>query len=295
MRVERRRRGRRSLVATAVAVASLVTAGAASADSTFGLTSPGSQSGAPGADIKFGTVYDLTEAGTTVDFRFYATGGAADQTFRPAIYAVDGGGTPTSVVVAGDSATVPSGAAGSWVTVTLPSTALTPGQYLLALFSGPTGSNAAIAYNPVNGAVIYNTDAYPGTPPPAGTPFGAVNHDNQQLSVYVTYRPTNNQADNHTADPTTTQAGPASPPPPPPPPPRGQYCLDGKYVDLLLGQPSFDPAWAGAVPAGYFPGVGLSCMVPAGYAATSLLVNSGGDDLGPDDRGRIYRYFAKVS
>jgi hypothetical protein len=40
-----------------------------------------------------------------------------------------------------------------------------------------------------------------------------------------------------------------SPPPADPGTSRTGYCYNGKYADLLLNQPSWDPQWAGATPA----------------------------------------------
>jgi hypothetical protein len=77
----------------------------------------------------------------------------------------------------------------------------------------------------------------------------------------------------------------------PPPPARGAYCLNGKFLDLQLGQPALDPRYAGATPAFYYQGIGLTCdPLPAGYVLTDTLVNSSGLDIGAIDPGRIYRY-----
>jgi hypothetical protein len=77
----------------------------------------------------------------------------------------------------------------------------------------------------------------------------------------------------------------------PPPPARGAYCLNGKFLDLQLGQPALDPRYTGAIPALYYQGIGLTCdPLPAGYVLTDTLVNSSGLDIGAIDPGRIYRY-----
>ena len=51
-----------------------------------------------------------------------------------------------------------------------------------------------------------------------------------------------------------TSGGPAKvvvlqPPPADPGTSRAGYCLNGKYADLLVDQPNWDPQWAGATPA----------------------------------------------
>ena len=77
----------------------------------------------------------------------------------------------------------------------------------------------------------------------------------------------------------------------PPPPARGAYCLNGRFLDLELGQPALDPRYTGGTPAFYYQGIGLTCdPLPAGYVFTDTLVNSSGLDIGAIDPGRIYRY-----
>jgi hypothetical protein len=47
---------------------------------------------------------------------------------------------------------------------------------------------------------------------------------------------------------------------------RAGYCLAGIFVDLVLGQPDADPARAGATPAIFVAGEGITCDAPpAGY------------------------------
>ena len=47
---------------------------------------------------------------------------------------------------------------------------------------------------------------------------------------------------------------------------RAGYCLRGTFLDLLAGQPDFDPAYAGATPARFVKGLGITCdPAPAGY------------------------------
>lgn len=58
--------------------------------------------------------------------------------------------------------------------------------------------------------------------------------------------------------------------------PDGTPLAPGTFVDLLAGQPDADPHFAGATPAYYYEGVGISCDVLPGYAATGERVGYGG-------------------
>jgi hypothetical protein len=40
------------------------------------------------------------------------------------------------------------------------------------------------------------------------------------------------------------------------------YCLAGTFVDLIADQPETDPTYAGAVPAYYVDGMGITCDRP---------------------------------
>jgi hypothetical protein len=63
----------------------------------------------------------------------------------------------------------------------------------------------------------------------------------------------------------------------------------GTFLNLIDGQNSADASFAGATPAFYLEGLGISCDVPPGYAATRETV--GYDGLG--DPG-TYLYYAKT-
>lgn len=81
-------------------------------------------------------------------------------------------------------------------------------------------------------------------------------------------------------------------------PARAGYCLNAKFFDLQRDQPAKDPAYAGATPAFYYEGLGISCDRLPGYTATGGLVNGSGIDLGPiigpQDPGRIYPYLRRA-
>jgi hypothetical protein len=65
------------------------------------------------------------------------------------------------------------------------------------------------------------------------------------------------------------------------PPERAGYCMNGKFEDLIAGQPAVDPAWQGAVPAYYVEGIGLTCDTPsADYKLVpDVLVDGAGQSL----------------
>lgn len=68
--------------------------------------------------------------------------------------------------------------------------------------------------------------------------------------------------------------------------PRVGYCLDGKFLNLELGQPSVDPTYEDAVLAWYVHGRGITCAAPpAGYVA----FETAPDELGVP--GRLYAYW----
>jgi hypothetical protein len=59
-------------------------------------------------------------------------------------------------------------------------------------------------------------------------------------------------------------------------PDRYGYCLNGVFLNLLLGQPSYDPLYKGATPAFYVDGVGITCDPPSGVFSLAV------DLVGPD-------------
>jgi subtilisin-like proprotein convertase family protein len=68
------------------------------------------------------------------------------------------------------------------------------------------------------------------------------------------------------------------------------YCTTtGTFVNLVLGQPTNDPKYAGAVPANYLQGKGITCDSTAGYTATGTFAGPLGPGNGP------YPYFTKNS
>jgi hypothetical protein len=149
----------------------------------FGKTTTGSSWVSPGAGYKFGSVFNLPDPATLVDFKWYTRGGSATQTFTPVIYTTDTAGNPTSLLVVGAEITVTAGQAAGWVTSSLPASSLSPGNYLLALTSGPTSAGAANNMAPT-GSGYYNANPY-------GAPtanWGTINTETATWSFYVDYR-----------------------------------------------------------------------------------------------------------
>lgn len=73
---------------------------------------------------------------------------------------------------------------------------------------------------------------------------------------------------------------------------NGEPVRQGSFLNLLAGQPDYDPNYKGATPAIFVEGIGLTCdPPPAGYAFAEMLVNNEGQDLGASDTGRFYAFY----
>ena len=88
------------------------------APTTFGAVAAGASSAGPGAGYKFGSSYPLSVGGSATSFEFWARGGAASQSFTPAIYA-SSGSAPTSLVATGATVVVAANQPAGWVTSSL--------------------------------------------------------------------------------------------------------------------------------------------------------------------------------
>lgn len=75
-------------------------------------------------------------------------------------------------------------------------------------------------------------------------------------------------------------------------PVRAGYCTaTGTFVNLLLGQPTWDRTYAGLTPATFVQGRGIACGgTPAGYSLAAAPVNGSGVAGGPTDPTSIYPY-----
>ena len=68
--------------------------------------------------------------------------------------------------------------------------------------------------------------------------------------------------------------------------PRVGYCMDGKFLNLELGQPKLDPMYEDAVLAWYIDGRGITCAAPPpGWVA----FETAPDEFGVP--GRLYAYW----
>ena len=66
--------------------------------------------------------------------------------------------------------------------------------------------------------------------------------------------------------------------------PDGAPIAAGTFLNLVLGQPGFDPHYTGAYPSFYIEGVGITCNTPAGLASLQgppLRADAGGNQT-PD-------------
>ena len=152
---------------------------------TLGVDVPGTIGDQPGNGYKFAGIHRLQDQARLVDFRFYARGGIAAQSFVPAIYATSAG-SPSTLITKGPTVTVAVNSPAAWRTSVLPAgVTLQPGDYSLALLPGPIGQGAFVYY-----------DAVPGTPswwnfngwPNPTTSWGVLNSSPGTLwSFHVTY------------------------------------------------------------------------------------------------------------
>ena len=73
------------------------------------------------------------------------------------------------------------------------------------------------------------------------------------------------------------------------PPQRGHragYCLHGEFLDLAYRQPEWDKRYAGAKPAIFVRGIGLTCTAPPGYTRQGFAPSTLGAPEG------FYPYYA---
>ena len=235
-------------VAAALAVVALTgamafaAAPAAAADGMFG--NPNGTGCLPGfpEDLLVGTEFTLGETGQLLTFHMQAAGGEADQAFRGVVYSIDSPGVGT-LVATSTEIVVPAGSSPTWHVATLPGALLPPGQYVIGFIGGPAGG-AAPCLDIDAGTIYFGGGSYPTPPSTIAGAFG----DFATLAVYVRYTVFDRQG-----------------------PPRRGYCLNGSFLDLLKDQPTSDAAYAGATPALYVDGKGITCDAPpAGFAYAGL-------------------------
>lgn len=139
------------------------------------------------ANQKRASKFTLADKATVLRFSAYldGNGGATGtQAIRMALYR-DNAGVPGAFVTQSNTATVTSGAAGSWVTFTAPAATLDPAAYWIAIHTGATGGVARNRGGDVPNNWYGNADTFSdGASSPFGTP-GALGTGT--LSVNVTY------------------------------------------------------------------------------------------------------------
>ncbi|MGE0879445.1 MAG: hypothetical protein AB7O61_12430, partial [Acidimicrobiia bacterium] len=170
-------------VAIAVVATALVSLATVSGADTFGQTTIGASTARPGAGYKFGSLFTVASAGTTTSISFYARGGTSSQQFVPVVYRVDASNNPTTLVTSGATTTIAANQAAGWVTVPLPSVALTAGTYLLGWVSGNSDVAAFLYYDAVTNAGVWAGATFPTAP----ATWDVVNRENIRWSIYLTY------------------------------------------------------------------------------------------------------------
>ena len=159
------------------------------AKKTFGRTDVATmRSGGMTADMKRGSKFTLSEAGTLLNFSAHldGNGGASgSQSVRVVLYRDASGASGAKVAESSPVVITASAAAGSWITFNAPQVALTPGAYWLVLH---TGGTAGIARNAGDGAANWygNADTYADG---ASDPFGTGSTGTGTLSIYASYAP----------------------------------------------------------------------------------------------------------
>ena len=224
---------------------------------TVGNTTVGTASSVPGSGFKFGSVFTTTVAGTSADFRFYAQGGSAPQSFVPFIYSVVAG-QPATLLGSGPVITVPAGQPAGWVSGPLTGISLAASTpYMIGVLAGPTGSQAAEFYTTVANGAYWNANTA-GYPVPAST-WGAINISNQLWDFAVDY---------------TTSGGGGSAPTNTAPPVISGSPTVGSVLTTTTG------TWSGTAPIGYAEQWqrcdtgGANCTPITGATGTSYALTS---------------------
>jgi len=283
------------------AVALLAAGSAAGGTFTLGTTSIGPTDLAASDTTALGNVYTLAKAGTATDLSVYVMVTIADQSFTPVVYAVSGG-VPGALVASGAPVTVTSGQGPGWVDAPLTPTKLSPGDYLIGLLFGSAsdGFRFAITTSGDLHATTMSSGTTPDDPWPGSTIYSGT------MSAFLTLTTPESK-------PKPKPSNPSQPTVCTPAPgggcyenlSRAGYCaaagdtdpntgaplVVGSFLNLFVGQPTWDPHYTGASPAIFVKGKGITCdPPPPGYVDSGHKVSSA-EVSNPSDPGAIYEYW----
>ena len=155
---------------------------------TFGKTNVGSSTDQFAASRKRANRYALPTAGAVTRLTIYLapTGKAGQQVMKGIIYS-DQGGAPSALLGVTEQLTFQSTNAAGWYEMKFAAPVkLAAGNYWIGVITGSTTNVAGFRYDSVANSRDYNNNSYASGP---SNPFGSVNIDAEQTSLYATYTP----------------------------------------------------------------------------------------------------------
>src|SRR2546422_592767 len=155
---------------------------------TFGKTTIGGSAVSMAANQKQVNRYALATPASVTKLSVYLepTGTSGQQVMKGIIYS-DASGSPASLLGVSAQLTFTSTSAAGWYDLTF-TTAVTlaAGNYWIGVLSGATAKVAGFRFAKLAGSRDHNSNKYIAGP---SNPFGSVNADAKQLSLYATYAP----------------------------------------------------------------------------------------------------------
>src|SRR6266576_624324 len=155
---------------------------------TFGKTTIGRSAASMAANQKQVNRYALATPAPVTKLSIYLepAGSSGQQVMKGVIYS-DASGSPASLLGVSAQLTFTSASAAGWydLTFTTPVT-LAAGNYWIGVLSGTTAKVARFRFAKLTGSRDHNSNKYKAGP---SNPFGSVNADAKQLSLYATYAP----------------------------------------------------------------------------------------------------------
>ena len=155
---------------------------------TFGKTNVGSSTDQFAASRKRANHYALPTAGAVTKLTIYLapTGKAGQQVMKGIIYS-DQGGAPSALLGVTEQLTFQSTNAAGWYEMKFAAPVkLAAGNYWIGVITGSTTNVAGFRYDSVANSRDYNNNSYASGP---SNPFGSVNIDAEQTSLYAAYTP----------------------------------------------------------------------------------------------------------